>query len=67
MMIKTKLTQTEIAETLGVSQPTVSNWLSLKTIPQGLQKRALKEQFPELSQEIKKAWMKIDSKMSESQ
>ena len=66
-MIKTNLTQTEIAETLGISQPTVSNWLSLKTNPQGLQRVALKKHYPKLLQEIDKEWARIDLKMSGSQ
>lgn len=66
-MIETELTQTEIANALDVSQPTVSNWLLMKTNPQGLQRKALKKHFPGLLKEIDHEWEKIDSKTLESQ
>lgn len=46
------LKQEDIAKTLGVSQGTVSNWLSGLHKPQGLAKKALIETFPDLYKEI---------------
>lgn len=55
-LIKTKLKQQNIAETLGISQPTVSNWLKMKAKPTGLAKVALENHFPELAEAIELAW-----------
>ena len=55
-LIKTKHKQQDIAEKLGVSQPTVSNWLKKNSRPTGLAKRALEEHFPELAEQIEAAW-----------
>ena len=57
LVIKTKHTQVKIAETLGITQPTVSNWLKLKTKPTGLQRKAMAEHFPELLERIDEAWL----------
>ena len=57
LLIKTKFSQVLIAEKLGISQPTVSNWLKMKTKPVGLAKRALEMNFPELGEAIEEAWV----------
>lgn len=57
-IVKTKLKQQMIATTLGVSQPTVSNWLQLKAKPTGLAKDALEQSFPQLAEAIEDAWKK---------
>lgn len=56
MKIKTKDTQREISETLGVTQPTVSNWLTMKSKPQGLSAKALEQHYPKLYVKIMEAW-----------
>jgi predicted transcriptional regulator len=57
LAIKTKHTQVKIADTIGVSQPTVSYWLKMKSKPTGLQRKALEQHFPDLLQRIDEAWM----------
>jgi len=55
-LIKTKYKQQDIAEKLGVSQPTVSNWLGKRAKPMGLAKKALEEHYPDLAREIEAVW-----------
>jgi DNA-binding transcriptional regulator YiaG len=54
--IKTKLTQKEIAEEIGVTQPTVHNWLNLSHKPKGIGAAILAEKFPEINKQIKEYW-----------
>jgi len=54
--IKSKHTQATIASTLGVSQPTVSNWFKLNARPTGLAKAALLKHYPKLHNKIESLW-----------
>jgi len=54
--VKTRLKQTMIAKITGVTQPTISNWLKLRSNPVGLQRKAMEEHYPELLQRIDEAW-----------
>jgi predicted transcriptional regulator len=70
VVIKTRHKQRVIAEKLGVTQPTVSNWLNMRVKPEGLPKQALKHNYPDLYKRINIAWNQqsmTSSKMSESQ
>lgn len=55
-MIRTKYRQDHIAKKLGVSQGTVSNWLTLKVKPTGLGKQALENQYPTIAKQIEREW-----------
>ena len=57
-MIKVRQSQSEIADKLGVSQAAVSYWLSMRSRPKGLQKKALAEHYPEILERIEEAWKK---------
>lgn len=54
--IKTKYTQQQIADKLGISQGTVHNWLYLKTQPVNLAREKLKEHYPAILERIDAAW-----------
>lgn len=56
MKLKTKHNQQAIAAAVGVTQATVSNWLSLITKPTGLGRANLVKHFPDLAERIEEAW-----------
>lgn len=55
-IIKTRYKQSTIADKLGVTQPTVSNWLNLRAKPEGLQKKALNHSYPDILKRIEQEW-----------
>ena len=55
-LIKTPFTQAHIAQTLEISQPTVSNWLKMKAKPSNMAQKVLQQHFPELAEAIEIAW-----------
>lgn len=52
MKIKTKHRQIYLAKEIGVSQATISMWLSGTTVPTGLQAKSFEEKFPKLYTEV---------------
>ena len=63
-VIRTRFLQHTLANTLNVSQATVSHWLNMKTQPTGLTKKALERYYPGLAKKIEEEW---NSQTSESQ
>ncbi len=59
--VKCKYSQKVLAETLGVTQPTISGWLNLKYRPVGLARAALMEHFPGVLMDIDEGFEEMET------
>lgn len=60
------MTQQEFAELIGVTQSTISKWLTGTHLPVGLAKRKLQESYPEIYKKIQRLYEEKNGNRSDN-